>query len=248
MKRLIINLSVIVVSVAIIAVMHSIAQTDELVQTETASSEYPLIIIDAGHGGQDGGAVARNGTQEQYINLDIALKLDAVLNECGFDTLLTRSDDNSIHDSDKTTIREQKVSDIHNRLKIIEEHPGCIFISIHQNYYTESKYSGTQVFYSPNNPESKVLAQYIQESVVSSLQPDNTRQIKESGDSIYILYYAAEIAVLVECGFLSNDEETAKLNDDNYRAEMAESICAGLVNYLSSETETTENESGTVFN
>ena len=192
----------------------------------------PIIIIDAGHGGMDGGAVASDGTPEQHINLDIALKLESALKEKGFRTLLTRSDNNSIHDDNAKTVREQKVSDIHNRLKIIESNPDSIFVSVHQNHYSESKYHGTQVFYSENNPGSSILAQCIQTSVVNTLQPDNTRKIKPSGTSIYLLYHSTVPSVMVECGFLSNPEETEKLKDEKYRQQLADAICDGIYNYI----------------
>lgn len=224
----------IIVAVIVCVVTVSVRKTEAAVNEIDAA---PLIIIDAGHGGQDGGAVAADGTQEQYINLDIALKLNDLLSSKGYNTLLTRTDNNSIHDSDAKTVREQKVSDIHNRLKIIEDNSDCIFVSVHQNYYAESKYWGTQVFYSPNNTESGFLAQCIQDSVVTELQPDNTRKIKESGESIYILYHTTAPAVLVECGFLSNPEETLKLNDNEYRQQMAESICDGIIKYIISSAE-----------
>lgn len=198
-------------------------------------TETPLIIIDAGHGGMDGGAVAGDGTPEMHINLDIALKLDAILKERGYRTLLTRSDNNSIHDESAKTVREQKVSDIHNRLKIIQDNPHSVFVSVHQNYYHESRYYGTQVFYSENNPDSSILAECIQSSVVASLQPDNTRKIKPSGESIYLLYHSTVPSVMVECGFLSNPEETEKLKNENYRQQMAEAIADGLNNYFISE-------------
>ena len=202
---------------------------------DSVDSEFdgtPLIIIDAGHGGMDGGAVASDGTPEQHINLDIALKLESALKEKGFRTLLTRSDNNSIHDENAITVREQKVSDIHNRLKIIESNPDSIFVSVHQNHYSESKYHGTQVFYSENNPGSSILAQCIQTSVVNTLQPDNTRKIKPSGTSIYLLYHSAVPSVMVECGFLSNPEETEKLKDEKYRQQLADAICDGIYNYI----------------
>ncbi|MBO5934382.1 MAG: N-acetylmuramoyl-L-alanine amidase [Clostridia bacterium] len=198
------------------------------------AADAPVIIIDAGHGGADGGAVASDGTQEQHLNLDIALKINSYLSEHGYKTILTRSDDNSIHNTGADTIRQQKVSDIHNRLKIIESNPDSVFVSVHMNYFTESKYSGTQVFYSPNNTDSEKLAQHIQNSVVTFLQPDNTRQIKQSDSSIYLLYHSSVPSVMVECGFLSNAEETEKLKNDNYRTQMAESICNGIINYLNS--------------
>ena len=199
--------------------------------------DYPLIIIDAGHGGKDGGAVAADGTQEQYINLSIALKMNEYLTDKGYKTLLVRDDDNSIHDESAKTIREQKVSDIRNRLKISEQYDNSIFVSVHQNMFTQSKYHGTQVFYSPNNPESEVLASHIQQSVVSKLQPDNTRQIKKCDKSVYLMYNTNAVAVLCECGFLSNNDELAKLKEDNYQKSIAAAICDGIIEYINNSVE-----------
>lgn len=210
---------------------------------QSSSDKTPVIIIDAGHGGVDGGAVSADGTQEKGLNLDIALKMKSYLENLGYKIILTRSDDTSIHDSDAQTIRQKKVSDLHNRLAIIESNPDSIFVSVHQNYYTQSKYSGTQVFYSVNNPESEKLALNIQSSVVSSLQHDNTRQIKQSGSSIYLLHNSTVPSVLVECGFLSNPEETEKLKNEDYRMQMAEAVCKGIINYLNGkESETAVND------
>lgn len=201
------------------------------------SQESPLIIIDAGHGGKDGGAVAADGTQEQYLNLSIALKIDEYLRSQGYRTLLTRADDSSIHDPDAETIREQKVSDIHNRLNIVENNPGCILVSVHQNYFTESKYNGTQIFYSPNDSSSEYLAESIRQSVVSSIQPDNTRQIKKCDDSIYLMYHTTQTAVLVECGFLSNVEETERLKTEAYQSTLAKSVSDGIIEYINNSVE-----------
>lgn len=201
------------------------------------SHDLPLIIIDAGHGGKDGGAVASDGTQEQYINLSIALKMNEYLTDKGYKTLLVRDDDNSVHDESAKTIREQKVSDIRNRLKISEQYENSIFVSVHQNMFTESKYHGTQVFFSPNNPESEVLASFIQRSVVSKLQPDNTRQIKKCDKSVYLMYNTNAVAVLCECGFLSNNDELAKLKDDNYQKSIAAAICDGIIEYINNSVE-----------
>lgn len=242
MKRLIKFVPYFIITIVALGVVFVSMLRNDTAASSDALTDTPLIIVDAGHGGMDGGAVAADGTEEQYINLDIAMCLNEALTEKGYKTLMTRTDNNSIHDADATTVREQKVSDLHNRLKIIEANPDCIFVSIHQNYYTQSKYWGTQVFYSPNNVKSSQLAQSIQSSVVTELQPENTRKIKESGDSIYLLYNATVPAVMVECGFLSNYEETAKLNDASYRQQMADSICNGIINYLNGG----ESESGTV--
>ncbi len=210
---------------------------------QSSNEKTPVIIIDAGHGGVDGGAVSADGTTEKDLNLDIALKMNDYLQNLGYKTILTRSDDVSIHDSDAGTIRQKKVSDLHNRLDIINSTPDSIFVSVHQNYYTQSKYSGTQVFYSVNNPDSEKLAQSIQTSVVTLLQPDNNRQIKQSGSSIFLLHNATAPSVLVECGFLSNAQETEKLKNEAYRMQMAQAVCKGIINYLNGmESETAVND------
>ena len=221
-----------IIIVIVVGLVFVGVNADKDVTVQSGNNNMPVIIIDAGHGGVDGGAVSSDGTQEQYINLDIARKINEYLTKLGYKTIMTRSDDNSIHDPDADTIRQKKVSDIHNRLKIIETNPDSIFVSVHLNYYSESKYSGAQVFYSPNNTESEKLAQNIQNSVVSLLQPDNTRQIKKSDSSIYLLYHSSVPSVLVECGFLSNAEETEKLKNDDYRSQMSTAICKGIINYL----------------
>lgn len=235
MKRLIKFIPYIIISVIAVGLVFVNSGTEDDIAIESNDVNVPLIIIDAGHGGMDGGAVSADGTQEQYLNLDIALKMNEYLTSLGYKTLLTRKDDNSLHDADADSIREQKVSDIHNRFKIIEENPDSIFVSVHQNYFTQSQYSGTQVFYSPNNPLSESLANCIQSSVVESLQPDNTRKIKKSDSSIYLLYNSEIPTVLVECGFLSNAEETEKLKDEEYRQQMAQAVCKGIIKYLSAE-------------
>lgn len=231
-----------IIIVIVLGLVFVNLSSDNTPAVRSSSNENPVIIIDAGHGGMDGGAVADDGTQEQHINLDIALKMKEYLNSLGYETILTRTDDNSLHDTDADTIRQQKVTDIHNRLKIIETNPDSIFVSVHQNHFTESKYSGTQVFYSVNNQKSERLAQSIQSSVVSELQPNNNRQIKQSGESIYLLYHSTVPSVLVECGFLSNKEETEKLKNEAYRMQMAQAVCKGIINFLNDE------ESSTVVN
>lgn len=204
---------------------------------ETSASVQPdsletVVIIDAGHGGEDGGAVAADGTEEQHINLSIAKLLEEQLHVLGIQTAMTRTDENSIHDADKKTIRERKVSDIHNRMAILDNTPNAILVSIHQNKFADTSLWGTQVFYSPNTTSSPALAQCIQESVQTLLQPENKRQIKKSGSSIYLLYNAKKTAVLVECGFLSNPKENEQLKDESYREKMAFSIAMGILEYL----------------
>lgn len=203
------------------------------VSSDPAETEQDFtVLIDAGHGGVDGGAVAGDGTEEKHINLQIALLLEQQLGAMGIRTAMTRTADESIHDSSAQTIREKKVSDIHNRMQLMEETENCIFVSIHQNKYSDSALSGTQVFYSPNTTASAQLAQTIQTSVRSLLQTENTREIEKSGSSIYLLYYARKPAVLVECGFLSNTAELEKLKEGTYQKQLAFCIAAGILEYL----------------
>lgn len=197
-----------------------------------SGSELPVIVIDAGHGGEDGGTSSSSGILEKDINLAISMKLKSLLDSMGFRTVCIRESDRLIYDSSCKTMREKKVSDIHNRLQIMNTYPGCIFVSIHQNHFSQSKYTGAQVFYSANNPESALLAECIQNSFAQNLQKNNTRKIKPSGTGIYLLYHAKETAVMVECGFLSNGGEAELLKDNDYQTKTALAIVGGLTEYL----------------
>lgn len=198
------------------------------------------VIVDAGHGGMDGGATAADGTVEKDINLSIALKLRDMLDTAGYNVIMTRETDDDIADDSAKTVRQQKVSDIKNRMKIIEQTPDALFVSIHQNHYGGPSYSGAQVFYSKNNPESEKLAKAIQQDIRSLIQPQNQRAVKRTGTEIYLLYHAQSPAVMVECGFLSNADETLKLKDDNYQNAMAFSVMCGITDYLKQDEKLTE--------
>ncbi len=199
-----------------------------------AGERIPTIVIDPGHGGEDGGASASSSVLEKDINLAISLKLQKLLESSGFHVVMTRTTDESIGDKTLDTVRERKVSDLHNRLKIIEAQGDCVFISIHQNHFTESQYSGAQMFYSTKNAVSKDLAESIKSRVVELLQPENERETKPATDSIYLLWNTKMPAVLIECGFLSNQSEAAKLNDKTYQQQMAFAIYSGMLDYLHS--------------
>ncbi len=202
-------------------------------QAEEAKTK-PIVIIDAGHGGFDGGAVSGEGIVEKDINLAISLYLQEYLAAFDIDTIMIRDTDCSVEDEGLNTIRQRKTSDLHNRMKVMEETDNSIFISIHQNKYTDGRYSGAQVFYSPKTKdESQMLAQGIQDCIVNALQKENARQIKECGTSVYLMYNAVKPAVLVECGFLSNSEEAQKLNSPEYQKKIAFCIAIGIQKYLS---------------
>ena len=196
----------------------------------------PCVIIDAGHGGEDGGAQTADGVLEKEINLSIAKRLQTLLSALGFETKMTRTDDSLRYDASCKTMREKKVSDIRARFSMMEQTPNAVFLSIHQNHYSEPKYAGAQVFYSANTAESPVLAEAIQRSIVKTLQPENERVIKPCGDEVYLLYHANKTAVMVECGFLSNPQEAAKLEDENYQTALSLCIVQGLLDYFNHRT------------
>ena len=190
----------------------------------------PNIIIDAGHGGEDGGAEV-DGVLEKDINLSIAQKLADILRLSGYQVTEVRETDAAIYSDDADTLREKKVSDLQNRVSLFNSDENNIVVSIHQNKFDNSKYSGTQIFYSVNHPDSRELAEHIRTAVVMLIQHDNTRELKKGGSDIYILDQSIAPSVIVECGFLSNDEERAKLTDEEYQKQLAYAIAMGVLDY-----------------
>lgn len=193
-----------------------------------------VIIIDAGHGNPDGGAVSKNGVVEADINLKIALKLQNLLEQSGATVLLTRSDENGIYDVDKKTLKQKKVSDIKNRVKIGNSASADIFVSIHLNKIPEEQYSGWQTFYKKNCGNGKKLATEIQENLKQAIQKDNNRIAKEI-DNVYIVKNVEIPLTIVECGFLSNTEEEKELQEDNYQNRLAWGIYNGIMDYFYKE-------------
>jgi len=225
----------------LIAVMCAAIMLTSIIKTEvedsksisaSISEDKITLIIDPGHGGIDGGAVGINGTVEKNVNLDISRKCSDLMDLIGIETIMTRYDDRSLHDDETASIAKKKVSDIKNRVKLINNTANSLLLSIHMNSYPDSKYSGAQVFYSVNNSDSEILAKRIQSSLRDGLSCENKREAKPSDGGIYILKNVNCPAVIVECGFLSNFEEEALLNDDNYKKKTAASICSGVAEYL----------------
>lgn len=202
---------------------------DEAVSAEISEKEL-IVVIDAGHGGEDSGAVA-NSVLEKDINLEIALKLRDMLKASGIEVKMIRESDVSIYDTASGTIRERKVSDLKNRVKIVNNNKKNILVSIHQNKFEQSKYSGAQMFYSINNDKSQILAENIRKSITGLIQPENKRELKKGGSDIYLLNKAAVPAVIVECGFISNEEEAKNLSNEEYQSKMAFAICCGILEY-----------------
>lgn len=194
--------------------------------TSAAVHETLPILIDPGHGGEDGGAVAQDGTLEKNINLSISLSLRDMLQVWGYPVKMTRQTDRSVYDSG-SSVREKKVSDMRNRLAMYEQ--ASLVISIHQNHFSQAKYKGAQVFFSGNASSSEHLAAAVQKRLIQHVQPENNRQIKKATDGIYLLYHTHTPAVLVECGFLSNPEECANLLSAEYQQRIAGGIFAGFL-------------------
>ncbi|MCD8334598.1 MAG: N-acetylmuramoyl-L-alanine amidase [Clostridiales bacterium] len=186
------------------------------------------LVIDAGHGGEDGGAVALSGTAESVINLAIALKMDQLCGLYGVQTLLVRTEDVSLADEDAATLREKKHTDLLNRVELIENTENAVLLSIHQNNYTSADSHGAQVFYRADT-ESQQWAAQLQELLRQSLDPDNTRQAAEIPGTVYLMNHVSCRAVLVECGFLSNSEENALLESDGYQTRVAAALTASYL-------------------
>ena len=184
-----------------------------------------------GIGSPDEGAESRNGTTENTINLKIALKVQNLLEQSGATVILTRSDENGIYDLDKQTLREKKVSDIKNRVKIGNESSADIFVSVHLNKIPQPQYYGWQTFFKKNNEQSIKLAQSIQNSLNDSIQKENKRE-SLSITGKYIVEHTEIPITIVECGFLSNPEEEALLQTNEYQDRLAWGIYTGIMDYF----------------
>ncbi len=200
-------------------------------QEATVSSMFSsrTIIIDAGHGGEDGGAVAVTGDIESHINLAIALKLEQLLLFYGIEPVLLRETDVSLHDEGLETVKERKTSDLKNRVAMVNEIGDGLLISIHQNFYTESKYTGAQVFYTDDLSQTQELAVSMQSLFQEHLDPTNNRASKVVDPSLYLLNHIQLPALLIECGFLSNETEARLLASDDYQQSIACILTTGLL-------------------
>ncbi len=193
-----------------------------------AAPSYSVFVIDAGHGGRDGGAVGINGAVEKDIDLAVSKKLVCLLSLCGEKTVMTRTEDELL--SLPGTTGNHKGRDIRSRIKIAEETPGALLVSVHVNSFPIEKYRGMQVFYSPSDAESAAAAESVQKSCAEYLQHDNDRKIKPASSSIYLLRNVNCPAILIECGFISNAEEEKLLCDPSYQIRIGAVVCAGLLN------------------
>lgn len=196
-----------------------------------SADEKITVVIDPGHGGRDGGAVADDGTLEKDLNLAVALKLKSILESADIHVVMTRETDVELASPDSS---HKKADDLKARLQLAQDQKNAIFVSIHMNQFPIEKYRGLQVYYSENHAESLTLAQAIQNTTQSALQNTEDRKVKPAGDSIYLMSHLEIPAVLVECGFLSNKEERELLKNEVYQKKLALCLSAAILEYIAS--------------
>ena len=189
----------------------------------------PMIVIDPGHGGEDGGAIGPEGRPESQYNLEIALKTELMLRFLGYQTTMTRTEDISIHDESAKTLRQKKNSDLANRIRLIQSFDNAVFLSIHQNKFEQTRFSGAQVFYN-DAPSSAGLAKTVQDALKAALNPRNERQPKSL--DVKLMNETRHPGVLVECGFLSNAAEEQRLRDPNYQRKLAMTLAISLSKWV----------------
>ena len=206
---------------------------DDIAVSNILQQDDFVLILDAGHGGIDGGCSTADGKTEKGINLNIMLSVRDLSSFFGYEVEVTRDKDKSIHDKGVTGIRNQKISDMENRLELFNKYPNSVCVSIHQNTFNDSKFNGAQMFYSDKNTESEQLANIMQQKFVSNLQPNNQREIKLCGSELYLCYYCNNPAVMVECGFLSNPEDASNLTNNLYQKKVAFTIFSGINEFVS---------------
>lgn len=213
-------------AVLALAAFAATVQKAEITAAKTVT-EGMRIVIDPGHGGEDPGKVASDGTLEKDLNLEIALLLGEYLKDQGIEVYYTRQKDMGLYGDTSTS---KKTEDLKKRCAIIENVDPELTISIHQNSYPESYVKGAQVFYYSQSPKGEALAKAVQANLKEMADPDNRREAK-ANDSYYILKKTVSPTVIVECGFLSNPQEAAKLQKEEYQKKLVKAIYAGIVEY-----------------
>lgn len=228
-KRLIFIEVSIILSIFFSTILNK--SNNDTINTSSIPVSSHTVTIDAGHGIPDEGAQNENGLTEAGINLKIALKVQKLLEVSNCTVILTRSDENGIYDIDSKTLREMKVSDMKNRVKIGNSSDSDIFVSIHLNKIPQNQYYGWQTFYKENSEEGKKLSNYIQENLNQSIQIENKR-VPQTISGKYIIENLEIPTVIVECGFLSNPTEANLLTQNDYQDKIAWGIYCGIMDYF----------------
>lgn len=219
---------ILVVSVFLTATYWGSEATSTIAQMIPMERKH-TVIIDAGHGGEDGGATSCTGKLESAFNLEIALRLNDLMHLMGMQTKMVRTTDISVY-TQGDSIASKKVSDLKERVRIVNETENAVLISIHQNTFPDGQYSGAQVFYAPKG-EGQILAEQLQTALVQAVNPGSNRRCKRA-DGVYLMEKIEKTGVLIECGFLSNPEEEARLRSADYQKQLCCVIAATVSNFL----------------
>lgn len=221
----------------IISVSSAVVFENSSLLVKNASAQLAnecVIIIDAGHGNFDGGAVAYDGTVEKHLNLEIAKQLDTICKINGLRVHMVRNDDSSLEDDSNASIRKRKNSDLRNRVALMQKYDNSIYVSIHMNKFSDVSVHGAQIFYSPNFESSLQLAESVRD-YVNLFDESNTKSIKKSTKDAYVLYNAKCPAIIFECGFISNPHELQNLKNYDYQRKIAFSIYLGITKYFNAK-------------
>ncbi len=234
LKFILVSLLITAVTLAMGAAAHFLSDSYEDALAD--GQERPiLVVIDAGLGGEDGGCSGADGTYDKDVNLDVAERIRDVLSSMGIKCVMTRTEDTALYDmygelSDYTG--QKKTYDLKNRLRFAEGYAEAVFVSVHMNAFPDPSCRGVQIYYSPNSDGSRELAEAMRSAVKARIQPENNREIKRAGSSIYILNRITRPAVLIECGFLSNPEECAALGQDGFKERLALVLAEATAEYV----------------
>lgn len=226
MKRKLELIMVLLLLIGVIAASQKLSQYVNSTDVKNGDNSR-TIIVDPGHGGSDPGKVGVNNALEKDLNLQISEKLKKHLEEKGFTVIMTRTTDEGLHDSSDTN---KKIADLKKRVSLINDTNPPLVVSIHQNSYPQEGVKGAQVFYYSHSKAGETAAKVLQ-TALKTVDPDNTRQAK-ANDTYYLLKKTKPATVIVECGFLSDSGEAAKLATDEYQEKLAEAVCSGIVQYL----------------
>ncbi|HHU06106.1 MAG TPA: N-acetylmuramoyl-L-alanine amidase [Clostridiales bacterium] len=235
MKKTLRKLTYFVIIAVVILVLLLYPHIKDLVIPARSVSVFDaqrVLILDPGHGGEDGGAVSLSGVHESVINLDITKRIDLIMGLFGTEVVLTRDAEELIYPDDANTIRKRKVADTKRRAELINSIDNAVLISIHQNIYPGKQPFGAQVFYSEKTPEGKDFAVHTQTILRNTLNPNNKRQAVRVPKDVYLLNNIDCTAILIECGFLSNPEEDALLQTDRYKLRISWAVACAYLSYF----------------
>ncbi len=220
-----------VVASCTLGVFVQLYRDDFFASVDGVDIKNTVIVLDAGHGGEDCGAIGKSGVYEKDLNLSITFMIGELLSRNGYTVVYTRTEDKLLYTEEENIKGLRKISDLKNRVKIAQKYENCIFVSIHMNSFGDCKYSGLQVYYGTENEASYTLSSLIQTTVRDMLQPDNNRKVKR-GEGIYLLENISSPSVLIECGFLSNIAECENLSKKEYQKSLSFAIVCAIIEYI----------------